>query len=119
MQVVKELESINQQIINVNDNYTTTKNKIINNIDKYEAVVAKVIKNNNYKISYGENYFPQKKYKDIIYPEGTYESLLVTIGKGQGDNWWCVLYPPLCLIEYNNQINNLEFKLYIKELFNK
>ena len=53
----------------------------------------------DYKINYGYNYFPKKKYKSVTYKEGMYESLVITLGTGEGDNWWCVLFPPLCLVE--------------------
>ena len=41
-------------------------------------------------------YFPDKRYGDIIFPEGNYEALRIVLGKGNGHNWWCVLYPNLC-----------------------
>ena len=41
-------------------------------------------------------YFPDKRYGDIIFPEGEYEALRITLGSGKGHNWWCVLYPSLC-----------------------
>ncbi|WAH36881.1 stage II sporulation protein R [Alicyclobacillus dauci] len=43
--------------------------------------------------------FPTKIYGNRVYPAGSYEALRITIGKGQGANWWCVLYPPLCFID--------------------
>ena len=70
---------------------------------------------NDYNIKYGLNYFPEKKYKNVIYPEGNYESLVITLGEGVGENWWCVLYPPLCLIDEEN--DNIEYDLYIKKIF--
>lgn len=44
-------------------------------------------------------YIPQKTYGDITFPAGNYEALNITIGSGQGENWWCVLFPPLCLLD--------------------
>jgi len=41
--------------------------------------------------------FPEKTYRGVVYPAGPYRALRVTLGQGQGRNWWCVLYPPLCL----------------------
>ena len=41
---------------------------------------------------------PEKTYGKVTFPEGQYEALNVTIGSGDGQNWWCVLYPPLCLV---------------------
>ena len=69
-----------------------------------------------YVISLGNNYFPEKTYKGVTYPKGYYESLVITIDNGLGDNYWCVLYPPLCLVENTNNTNNIEYKLLIKEI---
>lgn len=43
--------------------------------------------------------FPAKIYGNRVYPAGEYEALLITLGKGQGENWWCVLFPPLCFAD--------------------
>lgn len=50
------------------------------------------------KAELGITFIPQKSYGDIIFPAGKYNALTVTIGEGRGENWWCVLFPPLCLI---------------------
>ena len=65
-----------------------------------------------------ENVNPEKEYKGLKYDEGYYESLLVTIGEGAGDNWWCVLFPPLCLIEAEES-TDVEYTSFVKELVNK
>lgn len=44
-----------------------------------------------------DQWFPTKEYTDFALPAGTYRSLQVVLGQGQGHNWWCVVYPPLCL----------------------
>lgn len=44
-------------------------------------------------------YVPEKEYKDIRLPEGFYNCVRVVLGKGKGENWWCVAYPPLCFSE--------------------
>ncbi|MDD6879573.1 MAG: stage II sporulation protein R [bacterium] len=72
-----------------------------------------------YEVNYGYNYFPQKVYKGINYEEGYYESIVIKLGKAQGENWWCVLFPPLCLIEDNEKIEDVEYKSYIKEIIDK
>ena len=43
--------------------------------------------------------FPTKQYGDIILPSGNYQALKVVIGSGKGANWWCVLFPPLCIVD--------------------
>lgn len=72
----------------------------------------------DYDIKYGYNYFPLKEYKGVKYEEGYYESLLVTLGKGEGDNWWCVLFPPLCLIEADDS-DDVEYKSFLEEIIKK
>lgn len=44
-------------------------------------------------------YFPEKTYADMTFPAGYYDALRITIGAAQGQNWWCVLYPPLCFTD--------------------
>ena len=76
--------------------------------------------NVKFKINYGENYFPEKNYKGVKYEEGYYESLVVTLGTGYGDNWWCVLFPPLCLMEAKIDDNtDIDYGLFVKDIFNK
>ena len=71
-------------------------------------------------IHFGDNYFPEKDYKGVHYEAGAYESLVVTIGEGEGDNWWCVLFPPLCLLEaeYNNS-SDVEYQLFVVKMLEK
>ena len=64
-------------------------------------------------------YFPKKVYKGTIYEEGIYESLVVSLGSGKGDNWWCVLFPPICMIEAKkNDKDNIEYKSKVLEILN-
>ena len=73
-----------------------------------------------YTINYGQNPFPQKEYFDVIYPDNNYEALVISLGKAKGDNYWCVLFPPLCLVDakyYGN--NNNEYKSAVIDIINK
>ena len=51
------------------------------------------------EVSLGVRYIPEKTYGDITFPAGNYEALTITLGEGLGENWWCVLFPPLCLLD--------------------
>jgi stage II sporulation protein R len=66
-------------------------------------IALKVIKNNGYsykvKTELSNENFPEKSYGNIILPQGNYEAFRVIIGNGQGQNWWCVMFPPLCFID--------------------
>lgn len=61
-----------------------------------------VIKEKGYKYEatamLGERWVPKKSYGNVTFPAGNYEALNISIGEGKGQNWWCVLFPPLCLI---------------------
>lgn len=94
--------------------------KIIkSNLPKIDNEVNEILKRQNYNldynIKYGYNYFPEKNYKGIKYEEGYYKSLLITLGEGKGDNWWCVLFPPLCLIEAEEN-TQVEYKSLVQEI---
>lgn len=50
-------------------------------------------------VELGEVDFPTKIYGNKVYPAGVYEALRISIGKAEGQNWWCVLFPPLCFVD--------------------
>lgn len=94
------------------------------NINEFKANIDETIKTNNinetYTINYGNNYFPEKIYKGVKYKEGDYESLVVTLGDGSGENFWCVLFPPLCLLEGEEiDSDDIEYSSFIKEVIDK
>lgn len=88
------------------------------NIPDAEKIVSTILQSNDFKINYGMNFFPQKEYKGVTYDEGYYESLVVTLGSGSGKNWWCVLFPPLCLLE-NNDMEDVEYRSFVTDLIHK
>lgn len=83
---------------------SSNKKEAIKNIEenkkRLEEIAKTVIKNNGYdydvKVEIGEELYPTKYYDDFALPAGEYTSVRVVIGNGDGRNWWCVLYPPLC-----------------------
>ena len=96
---------------------TKNLNKLNNKLDTY---LRQINYDQSYDVNFGLNYFPEKKYKGITYKEGLYESLLITLGEGKGKNWWCVLFPPICLLEAEEQeTNEIEYKSYVKEIIEK
>ena len=90
---------------------------IENNILELENVIENVY-DGNFTINYGMNYFPEKEYKGIIYDEGYYNSLVISLGKGLGENWWCVLFPPLCMLE-GNEMDDVEYRSLVGDLVNQ
>ena len=62
----------------------------------------------------GESYFPVKEYGEMTFPAGNYEALRVELGKSEGHNWWCVMYPGLCFIDSTYQVVPEESKEKLK-----
>lgn len=102
--ITKDADSLEEARSLINDNLKNIDAIIKNNIDL------------DYTIDYGVNYFPKKVYRGVLYEAGNYESLVITLGSGLGENWWCVLFPPLCLIEDNETTSDVEYKLYVEEV---
>jgi len=67
-----------------------------------ERVVTAEGANQSVKTEFDKVQFPTKLYGKFLYPAGEYEAILITIGEGEGANWWCVLYPPLCFLDFSN-----------------
>lgn len=69
------------------------------------------------KVELKQEFFPTRVYDDLTLNSGVYDALIITLGEGVGDNWWCVVYPPLCFsgekVEYRSVV--LEF---FKRIFN-
>lgn len=78
---IPEIEKIAEDVVRTNGS-----------TDKVEAAYDKKVE------------FPTKLYGEFLYPAGEYEAILVTIGEGQGANWWCVLFPPLCFLDFSNSV---------------
>lgn len=106
-------------------NIKEARNIVKHNLNKYDTTVKTTLTKNqinqDYTINYGTNYFPEKTYKGVVYPEGNYESLVVTLGNGIGENWWCVLFPPLCLLEAEEteEKTTVEYHSFIKDILDK
>ncbi len=120
--VKKYLENNTYNLIKDEDNKEVAREKIKNNIPKTKEDIEQIFNENNYSmnfsINYGLNYFPEKEYRGLKYEEGYYESVVISIGKAEGDNWWCVLFPNLCLADLENT-NDVEYKSWIVEKINK
>lgn len=89
--------------LNASQSLEESRNIIKDKMDQVKKLAEEVIKDNNY--SYGvktelsrEN-FPEKSYGKITLPQGNYEAFRIIIGTGQGKNWWCVMFPPLCFVD--------------------
>ncbi|MDN5363673.1 MAG: stage sporulation protein [Eubacteriales bacterium] len=71
------------------------------NLGRIEATARRVVQQEGYdypvRAVLGRFSFPARRYGPLLLPAGQYEAVKVVLGEGQGSNWWCVLFPPLCL----------------------
>ncbi|MDP5276811.1 stage II sporulation protein R [Chengkuizengella axinellae] len=85
------------------DQITDAREMVSSHMNQLEALVGKVLKDHGFDESYtvelGSFEFPTKMYGNKVYPAGLYEALRVVVGEGNGQNWWCVLFPPLCFVD--------------------
>lgn len=92
----------------------TQKNK-----ENFKEIAKKTIESEgfdyNVNIEIGNFYFPTKTYGDISFPSGNYDALRIKIGKAEGKNWWCMLYPSLCFIDMTSGIVPDESKETLKD----
>lgn len=96
-------------VAEVGDLFSDNKDKsmameeILANMESIERIARDVIAEKGFSydvsLSLGSSDFPAKTYGNVTLPAGTYEALKVVIGDGAGQNWWCVLFPPLCFVD--------------------
>ncbi len=86
--------------------FDQAKTVIQSHLHDIEQTVANVLReeksNQSYHVQFGKVNFPTKIYGNYVYPAGKYEAILITLGAGKGANWWCVLFPPLCFLDFSN-----------------
>lgn len=91
-------------------------------LDKIEEIADGVLGNAGfaYRASARLNneYFPTRAYENVIVESGYYDALIINLGSGKGDNWWCVIYPPLCYVKAD-ECAGFRYKSKIKELWEK
>ena len=89
------------------------------NINEIQKIAQDTIHENGYNYSVnltiGNFAFPTKSYGDITFPAGFYDALKIEIGEAKGQNWWCVMFPPLCFVDVTSGIVPEESKENIKE----
>ena len=108
------------EFMNGQDDIDDARRYINSNIEEIERISEGIIRENGYdypataklKVSF----IPQKSYEDLTLPAGNYEALKVTLGRGGGHNWWCVIFPQLCLIGKKDKKHKIVLKSKVKEI---
>lgn len=63
--------------------------------------------------------FPVRTYGDLTLDSGIYDALIIELGSGEGDNWWCVVFPPLCFVAEDTSEDDFEYKSFFEDMYNK
>ena len=130
----KVVNELSNMLFDKTRTFDETNKNIYSNLKNIENRIDNLFERNNYNkvynISYGLNEFPKKEYRGKTYPAGTYKSLVIEIGDAKGNNYFCILYPSLCMLDYeeinksnktsNKNINeekNIEYRFKIVDLF--
>lgn len=69
--------------------------------------------------SINHEYFPTREYDGEVFPADYYDALILNLGSGEGDNWWCVAYPPLCFVGEVDGSDSVRYESKLIELINK
>lgn len=102
------------------DDLETAREYIDDHLKDMEETAAQIV--SRYGAGYGVQaerkvtFIPEKSYEDLTLPAGNYEALRITLGEGEGQNWWCVIFPQLCLIGEEAGNEKLILKSKIKEM---
>ena len=95
----------------------------LENKTKLENFVDEILLENNFnyksQIELKNEYFPARSYNNTTLQSGFYDAIIINLGSGEGNNWWCVAYPPLCFMYESNNLGNITYKSKIIETINK
>lgn len=113
--ILKYINEISRDVTNKEDII-----KLANdNINIIQEIAQQTVYNNGYNynvnVKVGNFAFPTKKYGDISLPAGFYDALRVEIGSASGQNWWCVMFPPLCFVDVSSGVVPEESKEILQE----
>ena len=89
-------------------------------LPEIEEVCDRTLKDNGFdytsRAQVRAEHFPTRVYGDLTLEAGLYDALIIELGTGTGDNWWCVIYPPLC---FTSGTQNVEYRSAIYEIIKK
>lgn len=109
----KIIDAMSEDLEN-SKNVDETRNILMVNLDKIKEVAEEEIykdeKDYDVSVSLGEHKFPTKRYGNAVFPAGRYDALRVEIGSARGQNWWCVMFPPLCFVDVKHGLTDEKTK---------
>ncbi|MBQ8615274.1 MAG: stage II sporulation protein R [Clostridia bacterium] len=104
-----------------------SKQKAIKVVESYSNVMKSLCVNllqekgfdYSVNIKIANEFFPTRTYSNTTLESGYYDAVIVELGEAEGDNWWCVMYPPLCFVNKNENVKQIKYKSIICEWWNK
>lgn len=102
-----EVNAYISELVQEVDEIEKAREMIREQVPTIETIIAETLEELNADSDFTVEYsnkvsFPMKVYDQYVYPAGEYEAILITLGAGEGANWWCVLFPPLCFLDFSN-----------------
>lgn len=105
--VLKQANELYNSCVDLDEAINITKS----NLEKLNIVAKQIVSNEGFcydtKVTICKEYFNTRYYDDFTLPAGCYNSLKIIIGSGEGHNWWCVLYPSVCISGATDDFNNV------------
>ena len=91
------------------ESFEEAKSVISSNFSLIEQVANQTLRDNGYSYSsqakLSNEYFPTRTYENVTLEEGCYDALILNLGSGQGDNWWCIVFPAFCFTQTKKSDN--------------
>jgi stage II sporulation protein R len=119
LEVKKAIVSYTSDILSSSQSIEETRQLLLDNTDNIINIAKDVVSENGYDYAVTaeltDAYFPTKSYGNYTFPPGTYQAYQIKIGEAKGQNWWCVLYPPLCFIDISHGIVGAESEDMLRE----
>jgi stage II sporulation protein R len=113
------VELLKEQLTGVK-NYQEAREIVIKNRTQLAAAAEEVAVDAGFsypvEVEIGRFDFPPRAYGKLVLPQGEYEAVRVVLGEGQGANWWCVLFPPLCFVDISGTAVDYKDTVVVKEV---
>ena len=114
-EVIEYMEPLVKNCKSIDDTRSVVKSRLPKIKQIAEVVIGNYKKDYPVYVALDKANFPTKTYGDVVFPAGEYEACRIVIGEGKGENWWCVMYPPLCYIDVASGVVPLEGKEQLQQ----
>ena len=122
LKVRDEIEKVLKSELDGVEDFSSAYAIVQENLTKLDEIAEKTLKEEGFDygatVRLNNEYFPTRAYQSVVVESGYYDALIVELGSGKGDNWWCVIYPPLCFVGASEG-DGFSYRSLIKEIWDK